>query len=69
MRPLFMEMPEMSKIAHRQNCPSADRSKRHLDHSDLTFIVLAPIILSLLAIASIMAAAAVDPDLSAFLSP
>jgi hypothetical protein len=69
MRPLFMEMPEMSKIAHRQNCPTADRSKRHLAHSDLAFIVLAPIILILLAIASIVVVAAVDPDLSAFLSP
>jgi hypothetical protein len=59
----------MSKIAHRQNRPTADRSKRHLDHSDLTFIVLAPIILILLTIASIMAGVAVDPDLSAFLSP
>jgi hypothetical protein len=62
-----MEMPEMSKIAHRQNYPPADRSKGH--QPNLKFIVLAPIILILLIIASIVAGVEVDPDLSIFLSP
>jgi hypothetical protein len=64
-----MEMLEMSKIAHRQNYPLADRSKGHLDQPNLTFIVLAPIILILLIITSIVAGVEVDPDLSIFLSP
>jgi hypothetical protein len=64
-----MEMLEMNKIAHRQNYPTADRSKRQLARPNLMFIVLAPIVLIVLIIASIVAGVGVDPDLSTFLSP
>lgn len=59
----------MSRIAHEQNYRIADRSKCHLDQSNLTFVVWVPIILMVLMIGAIVAGIEVDPDLSRFLSP
>lgn len=59
----------MSRIAHEENYRITDRSKCHLDQSNLTFIVWAPIILVVLMIASIVAGIELDPNLSSFLSP